>query len=145
MVVGIPPITTGNGFTPNSFVGSVAPGWTLAGVGDFTGSGSDDLLWFNNSTGTSTVTNSFCWSNGGGSEHHECIYDGGLANSVVDNTVLDNMRDETAAIFYDNPDSGGTGTTGTLDAENDIFSGGSNSNTIIGPGGKLFLFSGTSR
>jgi hypothetical protein len=42
--------STGNGFTPNSFVGSVAPGWTLAGTGD----GTSDLLWRNTSTGTFT-------------------------------------------------------------------------------------------
>src|SRR5262249_32186433 len=35
--------STGNGFTPNNFVGSVASGWTLTGTGDFTSNGLSDL------------------------------------------------------------------------------------------------------
>jgi len=50
--------STGNGFTPNSFVGSVSSGWTLAGVGNFTGSGMDDLLWFNSGTGAFSIWDS---------------------------------------------------------------------------------------
>jgi hypothetical protein len=44
--------SNGNGFTSNSYVGSVAPGWTLAGTGDYNGDGMNDLLWRNTTTGT---------------------------------------------------------------------------------------------
>lgn len=46
--------STGNGFTPNRFIGGVGAGWSLAGVGDFNGDLKDDLVWTNGS-GTLTV------------------------------------------------------------------------------------------
>ena len=49
--------SNGSGFTPNVFVGSVGPGWTLAGVGDFSGDGKADLMWQNGSTFTEWQSN----------------------------------------------------------------------------------------
>src|SRR5260370_240697 len=47
--------STGSGFTPTVVTGYVADGWSLAGVGDFAGNGKDDLVWFNQSSGTFSV------------------------------------------------------------------------------------------
>src|SRR6202035_859186 len=44
--------TSVNSFTPNSYVGSVAPGWTLAANADFNGDGTSDLIWQNGTTFT---------------------------------------------------------------------------------------------
>ena len=75
-------------------------------------------------SGTSTVDNSMCWSNGeAGNEHRECIYDGGSANLIAEDDILFQMTWETAVIFTDNPDYGGSGTTGALTMENDLFGG----------------------
>jgi hypothetical protein len=45
--------STGNGFTPNSFIGNVDTSWTVAGLADFNGDGMSDMLW-RNSSGTVT-------------------------------------------------------------------------------------------
>ena len=68
---------------------------------------------------TSTVNNSYCWSNGtAGGEHRECIYNGGGENLTAKKRCASYSFNErrAAAIFYDNPDYGGSGSTGTLDA-----------------------------
>ena len=85
----------------------------------------DRIFMDDRTSGMATINDSFCWSNGGGGEHHECIYNGGAGNETITNSVLLRMgNDETAAIFYDTPSGGGTGDQGSLDAENDIFGGG---------------------
>jgi hypothetical protein len=66
--------STGNGVKPNVYVnGSVTNAWMLAGIGDFSGDGRADLLWFNNgtftvwdSTGNGFAPNSFIGSAGPG-------------------------------------------------------------------------------
>ena len=46
-------VTNGTQVSSTAFVGSVGPnsGWTLQGVGDFTGDGKTDILWQNSTTG----------------------------------------------------------------------------------------------
>jgi len=51
-------LSTGNGFTPNAFVGGIASGWHSEGAFDFSGDGRADLLWRNDTTGQFTIWNS---------------------------------------------------------------------------------------
>ncbi len=46
-------VTNGTQVSSTAFVGSVGPnsGWTIQGVGDFTGDGNADILWQNSTTG----------------------------------------------------------------------------------------------
>jgi hypothetical protein len=44
------PGSTPNSFTPNSYVNTVDPAWTIAALADFNGDGKGDLLWQNGTT-----------------------------------------------------------------------------------------------
>ena len=74
-------------------------------------------------SGMATINDSFCWSNGGGGEHHECIYNGGAGNETIEQCAADGQR-RNGRDLLSTPSGGGTGDQGSLDAENDIFGGG---------------------
>lgn len=81
--------------------------------------------------GYGTVTNSYClgganFESGGSAEHDECIYTGGGAPGirVIHDTLINASPYQTAAIFVDNPDYGGSGSNGVVDVENSLLAGG---------------------
>jgi hypothetical protein len=83
------------------------------------------LMNYANPSGTSAVTNSFCWNNSTISgEHYECIYNGPPSNLSAKNSVLINQNDQTAVIFNDSSTPWESGTSTTVDVENDLIGGG---------------------
>jgi hypothetical protein len=121
--------TTGNGFTPNVFIGSVSAGWSLAGIGDFAGNGKDDLLWFNQSSGTFSIwdstgnaftPNSYIGSVAAGWALADVGNFTGHANSQDDllwrntSTGTFSIWQSTAAGFTPNVEVGNVGTDWTL-------------------------------
>jgi hypothetical protein len=87
-----------------------------------------DRIFMNlaSSSGTPSVTNSFCWSAAqvvfnGQAEHYECIYTQPPSNINVNSTVLLNFRNNTAANYVDD----NTGSCcGSVAVANSLFGGG---------------------
>jgi uncharacterized protein (DUF608 family) len=71
--------SSGGGFLQNTYVGSVASGWTLTGIGDFDGDRKSDLLWFNSGTNTFTI-----WTSNGTGGFQQNTY----VDSVTSGWVL---------------------------------------------------------
>ena len=107
-----------------SYFGSSISGVTIDHTNFYNG---DRIL-----AGYGTVTNSYCLggadfdSTSGGLEHDECVYTDGGAPGIraLHDTLINANPNQTAAIFVDNPDFGGGGTSGTVDVEDSLLAGG---------------------